>query len=526
MVVVLLSATSWAYATRNYSRVVSYNAVPSGSKSTVKSETACAQACDATTGCLQWSFNTKSHHCFVSSSKTWGGSANDRVVSGCIRPDVDGCPDPSKPLPRMPFWGTHKPDGSALQGYKKYRNATDSAIYLPQSDKDGWYNHGAMITYYKGSIIVSWKNAPKKEDTPGQRVLYSTSSDGVHWTSAAVLFPNMSTSATPSAQFAGPFAVLNGRLYASATPSIISDGDAQGAQFCLWPDGLDPRNCATPDRPGSQPPGLLMMRRVNADSLGDAFWVYTPPAAYKQAAAANGVKLLADMDDETQKDVAELVGGGASDGFQTPCDNGKDSGTLKCEACKGGCQVYSSPGTVGHGIANERAHYRVPKSKADVILFRSHSDTLWASVRLDGDTQANWSAIAQTTIPNDNSNLNAGELPDGRGVFVVSNTAPAKLRDPLTVSVSADGYNFTSCNVVQTCTDILDGKASTCLARQPGNRNKGPSYPQALSVIEPASASVQGLYVVATNNKEDVIITRVPWDVVLEDLSGSSVVVV
>lgn len=127
------------------------------------------------------------------------------------------------------------------------------------------------------------------------------SSDGIHWKPAAVLFPNMSTSATPTAQFAGPFAVLNGRLYASGTPSIIADGDAQGAQFCLWPDGLDPRNCATPDRPGSQPAGLLMLRRVTADSLGDVFWVFTPPAALKEAAAANGVKMLADMDAETQR---------------------------------------------------------------------------------------------------------------------------------------------------------------------------------------------------------------------------------
>merc|ERR1712232_142429 len=139
----------------------------------------------------------------------------------------------------------------------------------PQSEDDGWYNHASMITYFQGSIFVSWKNAPKKEDTPGQRVLYSMSSDGFTWSSAEVLFPNMSSSANPSAQFAGPFAVLNGRLYASATPAIIADGDAQGAQFCLWPDGLDPRNCATPDRPGSQPEGLLMMRRVTTSALGD-----------------------------------------------------------------------------------------------------------------------------------------------------------------------------------------------------------------------------------------------------------------
>lgn len=120
--------------------------------------------------------------------------------------------------------------------------------------------------------------------------------------------------------------------------------------------------------------------------------------------------------------------------------------------------------------------------------------------------------MVETTIPNDDSNLNAGVLPDGKGVFLVSNAAPAKVRDPLTISLSADGYNFSKCLTVQTCTAMSFGN-SNCKARQPGGKNKnvGPSYPQGLSVVSPAPEAVQGLYVVATNNKEDVIITRVPW---------------
>ena len=77
-------------------------------------------------------------------------------------------------------------------------------------------------------------------------MLFSQSADGVTWSKAALLFPSMDTASTPSAQFAGPFAVLNGRLYASASPAVIADGDAQGAQYCQFPDGLDPRNCNCP----------------------------------------------------------------------------------------------------------------------------------------------------------------------------------------------------------------------------------------------------------------------------------------
>ena len=138
------------------------------------------------------------------------------------------------------------------------------------------------------------------------------------------------------------------------TPAVIADGDAQGGQFCLWPDGLDPRNCATPDRPGTQPKGrslvapvlsrvlfvladgirldstivnllvthdpppththtlthtmhgagLLMLREVGGGveaPLGDVFWVSnTPPSVFKEAATANGVKSLHEMDAQTQ----------------------------------------------------------------------------------------------------------------------------------------------------------------------------------------------------------------------------------
>ena len=62
-----------------------------------------------------------------------------------------------------------------------------------------------------------------------QRVLYSTSTDGKVWTKAAVLFPNMSTTKNPAADFAGPFAVLNGRLYASVSVTQLYPASASAS---------------------------------------------------------------------------------------------------------------------------------------------------------------------------------------------------------------------------------------------------------------------------------------------------------
>ena len=452
----------------------------------------------------------------------------------------------------LPFWSAPLPDRTKpLFGYDRLPNVTNSAVYFGSS-VGGFYNHAAMMSFFESRLMLSWKNAPLSEDTPGQRVLFSESSDGLVWSRARILFPNVSTAMTPAAQFAGPFASINGRLYASATPAIIADGDAQGAQFCLWPDGLDPRNCATPDRPGTEPSGLLMMRQIIPSSmpngsatLGPVFWAYDdPPKVLAAAAAANGVVHLHSMDATTRGDIARLTANGVADAFIPPCDGvGPSSGTLKCEGCVGGCQLYDSPGTKGHGIANERCHYDVPHSSADAMLFRSHANVLYASVR--GDTasgQAGWSAVGPTSIPNDNSNLNCGSLPEAQGVFIVANAAPAKVRDPLTIALSADGRNFSTCSVVQTCIDLPllptslenallppQGEVSAaseepsppsippatgCKARQDANHNVGPSYPQAVSVVGPgAPESMRALYVVATNNKEDVVVSKVPWSV-------------
>ena len=39
----------------------------------------------------------------------------------------------------------------------------------------------------------------------------------------------------------------------------------------------------------------------------------------------------------------------------------------------------------------------------------------------------------------------------------------------------------------------------------------GPSYPQGVSVVAPAPAEHLGFYVVATNNKEDVWVAKLPY---------------
>ena len=126
--------------------------------------------------------------------------------------------------------------------------------------------------------------------------------------------------------------------------------------------------------------------------------------------------------------------------------------------------------------------------------------------------QACWSEAADTEplFPDVNSNLNAGGLPDGR-VFLVSNPCPkpwpghhSAYRDPLVVSTSLDGFAFTHAKAVMSCEEL-----GHCTPRILTGHPSGPSYPQGVTVTTPQKLA--GLYVVATNNKEDVVVTRVPF---------------
>ena len=88
-----------------------------------------------------------------------------------------------------------------------------SRIYHAEPEY-GTYNHACMIDAFNGSFIAYWKNSPADEDQPGQRVLWSYSSNGLEWTPTDgknILFPNMSTGSNfHVALFAEPALHING----------------------------------------------------------------------------------------------------------------------------------------------------------------------------------------------------------------------------------------------------------------------------------------------------------------------------
>lgn len=455
------------------------------------------------------------------------GVSQDVFLSSLAAPEVM----------QLPEWTARTPDPHTyLGGFTQIPGV--ELVELAHASLDiGTYNHAAMIDYFDGRFLVAWKNGPTTEDKAGQRILYSQSLDGRNWTKtdgSNELFPDMTTKhgevkgKGTAALFVGPPIHINGRQYVGASPGQPT-GASNGAQFCLWPDPINPRNTVG-DKPETD--GTLLMRQVlpGLGNFGPIFWAERSiPPLWAEASQALGFKLVSEMDAQTQADIVTL----RPDLPVLPCD--PKSGTLKCEACLGGCPLYSKlPSELKSNTRHERTHYRVPGNASDVVLWRSYTEPiLYASIRANETSgQQAWGSPMKTNIPNDKTNINTGALPDGR-VYLLSNPVfwskemlPQHVewltyRDPITLATSRDGWNFDSAAALLSCA-VLTGSNETCKPRwcdrkpndsQPScnGKNPGPSYPQGLTVVAPAPEELRGFYVVASLNKEDIWLARVPF---------------
>lgn len=81
------------------------------------------------------------------------------------------------------------------------------------------------------------------------------------------------------------------------------------------------------------------MRQVLAGihAFGPLFWAAkSVPKGWEEASRKYGVATISGMTQQVQDDVATL----SATEPTVPCESG--AGTLKCEACAGGCQLWDS----------------------------------------------------------------------------------------------------------------------------------------------------------------------------------------
>jgi hypothetical protein len=383
----------------------------------------------------------------------------------------------------LPYWSG--PDLNPLEplgGVPLAANVTLTNI-VRGTPAIGTDNTFPELDFHNGQFLVSWQLYNVTNSTGPSPILYSQSYDGLNWTETDgtnILFPaiQLNTGAMQTFNSAPPLHI-NGTTYAAASPD----------QFYLYPAMYQ---------------SLVLMRRVitpGFGKFGPIFWATDAlPPGYENASAALGILTLAQMDAATQADIATL-----SNWNQLPCDP-PSTGDLSCPACLNGCQEWN-----WSNYSGAASLYHVPNSTTDVILYRDTNAEFELTASVRQTPTAWWVGPTVITIPDGGSDFDAGNLPNGHA-FLLANTMPNVVRDPLFLSTSADGWNFNNTVALTSCTLPIFTSAEQpygCLPRYDfGKKQPGAQFPQTAVLTTPG---YQGLWAVFTVNNEDIWILHAPF---------------
>ncbi len=327
----------------------------------------------------------------------------------------------------------------------------EHAVLYRATQDDYKFCHHANLVVYRDRLHAMWSNGEVQEDSNGQRILGSSTVDGVTWTEPVVIAADPDGPTGSRAAVAAGFHVHADTMTAFYT-SIVSEKqiDPRSTLYAITThDGLTwgpPRKIATGffiDGPRRMRDGRLLLNGQTADRQPQLLFT----------------------------DVADGLSGWKPS--VVPPDD-----------------IFTFP---------EPTWFQRPRGPL-VMLFRTRSGhfRLYASESHDrGET---WSPPRETNFPDATARSFAGNLPDGTA-FIISNpsTTPSTYptigrRTPLTLALSVDGITFDRAYVVR--------GETTPMRFQGKSKLDGWQYPC-------AAAWGGWLYIAYSINKEDIGVTRV-----------------
>ena len=393
----------------------------------------------------------------------------------------------------------------------------------------GVYNHGPIITEFQGRYWMSWYNAPVGE-LYDKRSVYATSTDLIHWSEPAVLFPTFAARGEEN----GPWTTIGvgsaGRLY--------SQSGTQDA--------------------GEHHEGIIsVMRRVgiganatHPGTLGAPFWLNITVPSYCSNLTDCEYPTYLEMDDVTRRDAEQLLASFIRTTVVTPDVGGASSGSVPSAPSAPRAATSSFP-TMQY---NERSLYMVPGTRTLVLLLRGKAGGLSVStcklphqktaseqtlfscrpgigdafmnlVEIVADASnasdprtCNWSAPVMSTLPDSGARTCAGRFPKGSsasagkhldgGVYLVGNQIESG-RDPVTLALSRDGITFDRHFAIRYTSDgkqkatITNGGA--CPRWEGHAKGCGFQYPGAMIDV-----AHQRMIVSYSIGKEDIALTHFP----------------
>lgn len=327
-------------------------------------------------------------------------------------------------------------------------------VYQGQEGKSQ-YNHGAVLYSFGNKIYLQWQSSARDEDAADTAVLYASSRDGLHWSEPRILEKARSNAVVTSGGW-------------------WSAGDTLYAFINVWPNDLQPR-------------GGHVEVLASSDGI---HWENTGRPTFADGRPLDGV---------IEQDFHRY-------------HNGRIVTALHRQPGLRATPIYTDDPSALSGwklgefanlsVENDVSRELEPSSfqRADgalVMVFRDQQSSFHVLASVSNDNGATWSKTQSTNLPDSRAKQSAGNLPDG-SVFLVNNPSSSKVREPLAISLSRDGKIFDRAFLLRAGGNQLAGPRYEGLYKR-----KGFSYPKSLVWND-------SLYVVYGENKEDIVVTRIP----------------
>ncbi len=346
--------------------------------------------------------------------------------------------------------------------------------YPSAENGDGWtYNHQPMMAYWHGRFYVHYLSDPKDEQVPPSRTLLMTSEDGYRWTAPQTIFPEYDvpdgfTKEGVEGVAYGMKAVMHQRMgfYVSK----------DGHLFALGTYGV----CMSKKDHNNDGNGIgRVIREIKRDgTFGPIYFIYYNHGFGPQ---------------------------------NTDYPNYRKGNKALRKAC---AEILANPRILMQWVEEaDRGDALIPLDKPykaynDYTLPDGRIVALWkhALTSISADGGYTWSQPVERArgFVNSNAKIWGQRLSDGSYATVYN---PSEYRWPLAISLSSDGLDYTTLNLV-------NGEVPPM--RYGGNyKSYGPQYVRGIQEGNGVPRD-SGMWVVYSMNKEDMWVSRIPVPVVVD----------
>ncbi len=292
---------------------------------------------------------------------------------------------------------------------------TTATLFAPQTGRQ--YAHHPYICRFGGQFYAMWSCGHRDEDAPDQQIWTASSGDGLHWSQPTALL-------TP-----GEVGNANGVLTAAG---YLVRGDALLAYWGYFEyNAADTGDVGRPVGDGGHK-NVMFGCMESSDGI---HWgkphkldLAVVPNLPPQPTHSGRLILCGNVLFPTSEDGVHFTPAGLAGALVPGEKVWDDSEAFHHVAARCGWER----------LVCEGSFYQTDDDVLHMLL-RTDSDLLWAAESRDDG--ASWSAPVPTQFNCDSSKFLMGRLPDGR-FYHLGNAASWRTRDPLTLTLSADGESF------------------------------------------------------------------------------------